>query len=270
MEEPDAVVVQTATTPAQAKVFVALLQAEGIPAYVEGDTLTDAVAASRRLMNLQGVRVLVPRSAQARAQEILADARVDDAEIESQALAAGPAPDRGAHAAAPGDAPAQRGPVLWALGASAMAIVFFSLWMGRGDTQAAMRDYVDRKWAHALPDGSEYAMQDVDTERMADGVRWRLRDGGRILREAFDRDRDGRYEEVHYFDRDGRLQTVMHFDAKGHATSIEEHRDGLRQVLQRDERGETSEFTLFDQDGKAIRRQRWDGANGYVDAPLGR
>ena len=84
------VVVRTAATPAQAKVFVALLQAEGIPAHIDGDSLVDEFIMSRRLMNLTGVRVLVPADAAARAHEILRTTAVDEDELTQQALAEEP------------------------------------------------------------------------------------------------------------------------------------------------------------------------------------
>src|SRR5215831_14712504 len=65
---------------------------------------------------------------------------------------------------------------------------------------------VDRRWLSVQP-GSEYAIEDLEREGMADGVRWRLRGSGRIVREMFDRDHDGKNEDVHLFDRDCSLQT---------------------------------------------------------------
>lgn len=88
MSEPIASVVRTAANPDQAKVLVALLQAEGVPAHVDGDALADEVAMSRRLMNLAGVRVMVPTHSIERAREILEHAAVEDDELERQALAA--------------------------------------------------------------------------------------------------------------------------------------------------------------------------------------
>lgn len=62
MSQPLMSVVRTANSPDQAKMFVALLQAEGIPAHVDGDGLVDEFVTSRRMMNLTGVKVLVPTS----------------------------------------------------------------------------------------------------------------------------------------------------------------------------------------------------------------
>ena len=82
-------VARVATTPNEAKILVALLQAEGIPAHVDGESLADEVALSQRAMNLQGVRVIVPTSSLEQAREILADTAVPESELEAQALAAG-------------------------------------------------------------------------------------------------------------------------------------------------------------------------------------
>lgn len=84
-----------ASTPAQAKVFVARLQAEGIPARVDGDSLVDEFAAARRLMNLMGTRVLVPTPSLAAARAILQPIDIDPGELERQAMAAGELVDAG-------------------------------------------------------------------------------------------------------------------------------------------------------------------------------
>lgn len=89
MSTPIMSVARIAASPAQAKVFVAMLQAEGIPARVDGDDLVDEFAAAQRLMNLMGTRVLVPTSSLADAQAILQPATVDADELTAQALAAG-------------------------------------------------------------------------------------------------------------------------------------------------------------------------------------
>lgn len=76
-----------ASTPAQAKVFVATLMAHGIPARVDGDNLADEWAASRRLLNMLGTQVMVPTPSLARAREVLQPAAIDADELERQALA---------------------------------------------------------------------------------------------------------------------------------------------------------------------------------------
>lgn len=81
-------VARVATTPNEAKILVALLQAEGIPAHVD-EVLADELAMNPRAMYLQGRRVIVPTSSLEQAREILADTAVPEAELEAQALAAG-------------------------------------------------------------------------------------------------------------------------------------------------------------------------------------
>lgn len=87
MASREPVVLRTAATPAEALVLVARLKSEGIQAHVEGSSLVDEVAMSRRAMNLHGVRVVVPANSIWRARAVLASARVDDAELTAQALA---------------------------------------------------------------------------------------------------------------------------------------------------------------------------------------
>jgi len=88
MSDPLTTVVRTANSPDQAKLFVALLEAEGIPARVDGDGLADEFVTSRRMLNLTGVRVYVPTASLERAKQVLAPVEIDDAELERQAMEA--------------------------------------------------------------------------------------------------------------------------------------------------------------------------------------
>lgn len=87
MSHPIESVARVAATPGQAKVFVALLQAAGIPARVEGDSLADEFAASRRLMNLLGTKVMVPTASLAEARALLEPVAIDEEDLSRQALA---------------------------------------------------------------------------------------------------------------------------------------------------------------------------------------
>jgi hypothetical protein len=87
MSNPGPVLARVASTPAEAKVLVALLRGEGIAASVDGDSLADEVAISRRLMNLNGVRILVPAAQLEQARAFLADTAVPHDELEQQAMA---------------------------------------------------------------------------------------------------------------------------------------------------------------------------------------
>ncbi|MFY9342875.1 MAG: DUF2007 domain-containing protein [Planctomycetota bacterium] len=80
-------VARVAATLEQAKVFVALLQAEGIPARIEGDSLVDEFATARKMMNLMSTRVMVPTNSVEAAREILQPANIDTEELARQALA---------------------------------------------------------------------------------------------------------------------------------------------------------------------------------------
>lgn len=88
MGAPIAVLAKVAATPEQAKVWVSMLQAHGIPAHVDGESLVDEYAISRRLMNLQGVRVMVPGTCVERARELLEPTAIDAGELTRQAMAA--------------------------------------------------------------------------------------------------------------------------------------------------------------------------------------
>ena len=88
MSTPIAALAKAAATPEQAKVWVAMLQANGIPAHVDGESLVDEYAISRRLMNLLGVNVMVPSNCVAQAREILQPAEIDSEELTRQAMAA--------------------------------------------------------------------------------------------------------------------------------------------------------------------------------------
>jgi hypothetical protein len=82
MSPGDPVAVRTASTPAQAQVFTAILNAEGIHAHVD-DGAAPAVFGS----GMYGVRVMVPACDLERARDLLANTAVDPTELEAQALA---------------------------------------------------------------------------------------------------------------------------------------------------------------------------------------
>lgn len=87
MRNPISTVAKIAANPEQAKLFVSILAAEGIPATTDG-TPPDEFAMSQRLMNLAGCKVMVPTEALERAKEILKPAEVDLDELTRQAMAA--------------------------------------------------------------------------------------------------------------------------------------------------------------------------------------
>ena len=93
MSEPISRIVAIASTPAQAKIYVAMLRAEGIPAFVDGESAADEFAMSQRLMNISNVRVVVPTEAAVRAEELLKARCVSAAELERQAMDASEYPE---------------------------------------------------------------------------------------------------------------------------------------------------------------------------------
>jgi hypothetical protein len=140
MSNTGPVLARVASTAAEAKVLVALLRGEGIEATVDGDSLADEIAVSRRMMNLNGVQILVPAAQLEQARAFLADTAVPQDELEAQALAApveigpaevGPAPASAA-AAAVGARPRRRRllPLLIVLGvALLLALWVVALWL---------------------------------------------------------------------------------------------------------------------------------------------
>jgi len=98
MSKPIGVIVKTANTPEQAKLFVATLRAAGIPAFTDA-TPPDEFAISQRMMNLISTSVMVPSEALELAKQVLAkfdeDGKtVDLEELTRQALAAEDPADR--------------------------------------------------------------------------------------------------------------------------------------------------------------------------------
>ncbi|HEX6810070.1 MAG TPA: DUF2007 domain-containing protein [Planctomycetota bacterium] len=239
MDKPLSAVVRVAASPAQAKIFVALLQAEGIPAYVEGDSLADEFASSRRLVNLIGTEVKVPTSSLERAREILEKVEIDPAELEQQALAAAdgevPVPPREPRP------PRTHG--IWPLVvASVAAVVFLGLWLAELDAKAAavhpsldyefpepglMREirrsdhrllhtFEDRNlnliWEKALLHGRDGKVVTTSTDENEDGIWERcveLHDD-QLTATFVDLDGDGVYDEIRTTDAQDRvLQTLV-------------------------------------------------------------
>ena len=93
MNEPISTVVKVASTPDQAKIYVAMLEAEGIPAFVDGNSSADEFAMSQRMLNVSNVRVQVPTEAAERALEILKPTEVDEDDLTRQAMDASDDPE---------------------------------------------------------------------------------------------------------------------------------------------------------------------------------
>ena len=201
MTQPIASLARVAATPEQAKIFVALLQADGIPASIEGDSLADEVAVSRRLLNLNGTRVMVPTSSLERAREILGGVQIDEEELTAQALAA----DAPEHEEPPSQPAGRtsRWPLVWTTVAAA---VFLGLWLSEVDARANARHPFLRY------EPTTTGMREV---RIADG---------KLLVESFDADHDGAYEEVVTFGEDGQQIVANDDDRNGRWEQFEEQR----------------------------------------------
>jgi hypothetical protein len=132
MSNTGPVLARIASTAAEAKVLVALLRGEGIAATVDGDSLADEIAISRRLMNLNGVRILVPAAQLEEARAFLADTAVPPDELEAQAMAEPPEAAPATPATAVGARPRRRRfmPLLIVLGAALLlALWVVALWL---------------------------------------------------------------------------------------------------------------------------------------------
>lgn len=243
MEGSEPVVIRNTTTVDEARILVAVLQGEGIPAYVQGDTLMDEFAVSRRATNLLGVRVLVPATSAARAAEVLANLQVDDGELEAQALAAPVDPaaqvePRAEVAAAP---PRASGLLIaWAVSASLAALVLLALWM-------AERERIDPL-----------------EERLQNGTRWRRPDGS-IERDVLWRD-DGSAEQ-RLFDADGLVVQSEQFRRNGKLARRDVFAAGLHVQWEFGDDGLPQSMKVLGDDGQLLKRQRFDGRNGWVDDP---
>ena len=93
MSTPISTVVKVASTPDQAKIYVAMLEAAGIPAFIDGNSSADEFAMSQRLLNVSNVRVMVPTEAVERAMDVLKPAEIDADDLARQAMEAADDPD---------------------------------------------------------------------------------------------------------------------------------------------------------------------------------
>jgi hypothetical protein len=248
MSQPLSSVVRVATTPGQAKVFVALLQAQGIPAYVEGDSLTDEFAASRRLLNLIGTEVKVPTASLERAREILTSVESDPAELEQQALAAA---DGEVPIPPPPPQPPpvhSRWPLVLAISA---AVVFLGLWLATLEARASERS----PWFdHFEVQGTEWGIREI---RLSDR---------RLLRSTEDRNRNGIWERVLMHGHDGRV--VVTLDDENEDGVIErsvETYDGLTATwIDPDGNGRFDEGRVTDSQNRLLQTISWQPGVGYV------
>jgi hypothetical protein len=245
MSQPIASVVHTARSPEEAKLLAARLQAEGIPATVEGDGLVDEFAMSRRLMNLLAVRVMVPTSSLERAREILGPVEVDDDELERQALAAD-----GGETPAPEAAPRPAVRISWwpLVVASSAALTFFVLWLRetklRESTQSPFFAY------ETIPGG----LVEIDREHPDQVTTY------------FDDDGDGKYERIATTDAEGRpVGTSTDRDRDGRIDEFVQYVGDLTvKWTYANAEDSLMSCVVTDAQGKIVQRLVWRDGKGYV------
>jgi hypothetical protein len=252
------VCVLVAKTPAEAAVVVGLLRGAGIPATVEGSSLADELAVSRRMLNLVGTHVLVPASSEYLAREVIAAGREAGSQphFDEEALDAAAAPAVEQPAPAPAlQPPARRGGTLaWAIVATIAAIGFAWEWL---DTRAQIRE---------LAGGGGGVLM----EWSGDWLEVRDANDRRLISRNLDSDRNGRYECVEEYGHGGTLETRSHdSDQNGLYERVEEfRRNGMRVEWEDlDADGFMDRGRWHDQGGKLLRAQREAAEGGYVDEP---
>jgi hypothetical protein len=263
MSQPIESLACVANTPAQAKMFVAMLAAEGIPARVDGDSLADEVASSQRLMNLVGTRVMVPTSALQRAQELLQPLQVDPHELVRQALAEAPEfpHDRSRANASAGPATASEAAAAAArltrtllltllVSAIGAAVLFALLW----------RREVNR-FAGTYGDARSYWSDDVlCEERISDQ---------KTLRRSHDKDRDGLFERFEFFGNAATPLAVYDQYSGGiYNRCVETHADGMTATWTDEDRdGQFDICVVTDREGEELQTLRWVAGTGLVLQP---
>ncbi len=245
MTEPKiASVVRVASSPQQAKVLAAVLQAEGIPAYVEGESLADEFAVSRRLLGTAGTRILVPTASLEAARNILAACSVPEAELEAQALAAVD-PEQAA-TAAPAVRPGGRRGIVPLFLPWMLAALFGALWLeARSAVQVPVHPF-------------------HDYENTGQGQRVRQRSDGRILQELIDLDGDGHFERMEFLGR-GARSTAEDNDGDGCYERLTERRAGrVYQWVDQDADGLVDSCEVVDGRGTVTQVLRMEGERGFV------
>lgn len=256
MSQPIQSVARVANTPAQAKIFVAMLEAEGIPARIDGETLADEFAASQRLLNLSGTRVLVPTSALQRAQEILQTEPVDPEELERAALVGAPPPpptpsQETMPTTPPAAASSNHGLMLPLLAMAIGAAAFFAF-----------------LWRQALsahdstnPEFHTFWEDNVLLEQRKSDLR--------VVRRWHDHDLDGLFERGELLDADGK--TIVTYDqivGGYYLRCVESRSDGLTTTWTDDDRnGIYDTCVVADRDGKQVQALRWQPGTGFAPLP---
>jgi hypothetical protein len=243
MNQPIASVAVVAKSVAQAKVFVALLRAEGIPANLEGDSLTDEIAITRQMMNLNGTRVMVPTNSLEQARELLANIAVDQDELERQALTAAD-PESAPLPSVSGNR-SSRVPLVLTTSA---AVTLGVLWMGELSNRLTP--------SHPI----------LRLDRNPGLWREYRHSDNQLHAEYFDHDHDGAFEQIRTYgnedqrviayddNRDGRFEKVIEQRRQGFTSSWEDTtRDGM-----------LDRCTITNHEGKVLQVLRWQDGTGFV------
>ena len=271
----DLVPFRIARTPFEARVIAAVLEAAGIPASTPDGLLADEFATSQRLMNLQNVRVLVPRARLADAEAALLEARtvgeglddafepVADSEGKPESLAP----------RAPGAPAKPRFGLTLALAAA--SVVFFIAWLeARADREslsgATALWSVDRNGPALEYRRGDGTLALRSTDRDANGVVERHEQfdrSGRLVSRALDEDQDGEFETIESFDREGRLTwRARDADGDGRLEAIHQPAEGGVETvfLDPDGAGRYPVLELREADGRLRVRQELDVQRGFV------
>jgi hypothetical protein len=262
MSQPIESLACVASTPAQAKMFVAMLAAEGIPARVDGDSLADEVASSQRLMNLVGTRVMVPNSALQRAQELLKPLHVDPDDLVRQALAASPefSHDRGRANASVGPAAVSDAAAASARLTRTVLLVLLALAIVAAVSFALLWRREVNLFNDIFP-GVRVYWSDITLceERISDQ---------RVLRRSHDEDRDGVFERIEDFGGSGLWAVYDQYADGGYNRLAETRFDGMTVTWTDEDRdGQFDICVVTDREGGELQTLRWVAGTGLVLQP---
>jgi len=251
MTDPISSVVAVAASPHEAKLMVAWLRAEDIPAFTDPDAAADEFAMSQRLMNLANVKVMVPTSQLERAREILAKhSTIGSEEVAQQAVAAaGPEREQEPPQTKSGTGGSPLVPWVWAIAATLLAILFLVQWL---DTRQQLRTPgFDTVW-----NGDTYS-------QYLTGTKSRVFYGE-------DHNADGRIEKhITFGQRSSWKQTMTELDEFGfYGKMVFRRKDDLIETWPRNKAtGRQDEVIVTNKAGEVVQHMIWQLGKGYVEQP---
>ena len=252
MTDPISSVVAVAANSDEAKLMVAWLRAEDIPAFTDPDSAADEFAMSQRLMNLTSVKVMVPTSQLERAREIL-DRRgtIDREEVSQQAVAAaGPECEQESPQVKRATGGSSWLPWVWAIAATLLAILFLVQWL---DTRQRLR----------IP-GFDTVWNDDTYSQYLTGTKNRISYGE-------DYDADGLIEKhIVFGQRSSWTQTMTELDEFGfYGKMVMRRKDDLIETWPRSKTtGQQDEVIVTNKAGEVVQRMTWQPGKGFVEQPL--